>query len=243
MIEKVEPSLKKPTHLAVIMDGNGRWAQQNNLSRSKGHKKGVETASKMAELCIKHQIPTLTLFAFGQENWQRPMKEVRYLFRLFLLSLKKQVHWLNNHQIKLIIIGNKNDLPPSLKEAISEAEELTKHNTALQLNIACNYSGQWDINQAVQLWLQHQQKGEWQDYLSLASQKNPDLFIRTSGVSRLSNFMLWEMAYTELYFTPVMWPEFSEKDFNLALSFFNRTERRFGKTTSQLREQEAELTC
>ncbi len=243
MIEKVELGPKKPTHLAVVMDGNGRWAQQNNLSRSKGHKKGVETASKMAELCIKHQIPTLTLFAFGQENWQRPMKEVRYLFRLFLLSLKKQVHWLNNHQIKLTIIGNKEDLPLSLRQAIIEAEELTQHNTALHLNIACNYSGQWDINQAVECWLQHAQKGKWQDYLSLASQKNPDLFIRTSDVFRLSNFMLWEMAYTELYFTPVMWPEFSEKDFDLALNFFNKTERRFGKTTSQLREQGVEILC
>ncbi len=238
-----EPSEKIPKHLAIIMDGNGRWAQENKLSRSKGHKKGVETASKMAELCIKHNIPSLTLFAFGQENWQRPSKEIRYLFRLFLLSLKKQVHWLNNHQIRLTILGERQSLPASLREAIIEAEQLTAHNTKLRLNIACNYSGQWDINQAVNSWVGNNQTGNWQDYLSLASQENPDLFIRTSGVYRLSNFILWEMAYTELYFTPVMWPAFTEEDFVLALKFFNQTERRFGKTSTQVKQQEANMSC
>jgi undecaprenyl diphosphate synthase len=238
-----KPSEKKPKHLAIIMDGNGRWAQNNKLSRSKGHKKGVETASKVTELCIKNNIHSLTLFAFGQENWERPTREVRYLFRLFLLSLKKQVHWLNNNHIKLKIIGDKSTLPASLSQAILDAEQLTQHNSRLQLNIACNYSGQWDIAQAVKQWVQNAQVGNWQDYLSLSSQDNPDLFIRTSGVYRLSNFILWEMAYTELYFTPVMWPEFSEKEFDSALQFFNKTERRFGKTSLQVMQQEAGIPC
>ena len=223
------------------MDGNGRWAQQNKLSRPKGHKKGVETASKMTELCIKHNIQSLTLFAFGQENWQRPSKEVRYLFRLFLLSLKRQVNWLNDNNIKLTIIGDRSNLPDGLRKAIIEAENLTQFNTQLHLNIACNYSGQWDINQAINQWVQSGQADHWQNYLSLSSQVNPDLFIRTSGVYRLSNFMLWEMAYTELYFTPIMWPDFSEIEFQLALDFFNQTERRFGKTSLQVRQQEANI--
>ncbi len=239
----ITPSDTLPKHIAIIMDGNGRWAQQNNLSRSKGHKKGVETASKMVELCLKHHIPCLTLFAFGQENWQRPNKEVRYLFRLFLLSLKRQVDWLNKHQVKLSIIGDKGPLSPNLRQAITETESLTEHNTKLHLNIALNYSGQWDINQAILEWVKNNHVGNWQDYLCLASQKNPDLLIRTSGVYRLSNFILWEMAYTELYFTPVMWPDFSEQDFILALEFFTQTERRFGKTTLQIRQEEASLLC
>lgn len=237
------PSDKKPKHIAIIMDGNGRWAEQNKLSRSKGHKKGVETASKVTDLCIQNGIPCLTLFAFGQENWKRPTKEVRYLFRLFLLSLRRQVSWLNERKIKLNIIGDKTGLSNILKQAIAETEALTQYNTKLQLNIALNYSGQWDVENAMSKWLRSEQQGKWQDYLSLASQEDPDLFIRTSGVYRLSNFILWEMAYTELYFTSVMWPDFSEADFNLALTFFNQTERKFGQTSLQIMQQKGGILC
>lgn len=218
-----------PTHVAIIMDGNGRWASIRQLSRTSGHRKGVEVARDVIFHCQEKGIAALTLFAFGVENWKRPPKEVRNLFRLFYLVLRKDVRRLHEKNIRLRIIGDRGFFNPALSAAVKEAEELTQGNTGLCLNMAINYSGRWDLVQAVQ------KAGEnFTECLSLAGQPEPDLFIRTGGVKRISNFILWELAYTELYFTPIHWPDFTIADLNEAFDDFASRERRFGLTSEQV---------
>lgn len=231
-----------PNHVAIIMDGNGRWATQRNLSRTKGHRKGVESAWQAVTYCLENKIPVLTLFAFGQENWKRPSQEVRNLFRIFYLLLKRDMGRLLEHNVRLRIIGDRTPFANYLKNTIQESETLTQNNTALTLNIAINYSGKWDILQAMQKVVASNQglqpldilEKQFEPHLSFHGQPEPDLFIRTSGVQRLSNFILWDLAYSEIFFTHVLWPDFDKNEFNNAVSFFSQCERRFGLISEQV---------
>ncbi len=229
-----------PTHIAVVMDGNGRWAKERGFSRTFGHRKGVESAREIISACQKSDIKALTLFAFGMENWKRPSKEVRNLFRLFYLVLRKDIARIHQDNIRLRIIGDRTIFAPQLIQAIADAEALTANNSGLILNIAVNYSGRWDLLQAVKkMCALQQQKSDITEealalHLSLHGIPEPDLLIRTGGVFRISNFMLWELAYTEFFFTPTLWPDFTANELIDALRNYAMRERRFGLTGEQL---------
>jgi len=230
--------LKVPKHVAIIMDGNGRWAKNRKLSRTKGHIQGVETVKNLLDVCRDYRIPILTLWAFGKENWNRPSKEVRNLFRLFSLSLKKNILQLHEHNVCLKIIGDKTPFHPALKQSINKAEALTQHNTGLRLNIAINFSGKWDLTQAMQKIAVKVGKGDVtsseiteetiQQHLSLNELPDPELLIRTSGEMRISNFLLWQVSYAELWVTERRWPEFRVDDLHEAIRSFSHRDRRFG---------------
>lgn len=235
-----------PKHVAIIMDGNGRWAQARNLPRLAGHEAGVNAIEKVIRAAIENQIKVLTLFAFGIENWKRPASEVKFLMELFLKNLETQVpHFLENN-IRLRVLGDRNTIDPAFKIKIEEVESLTVNNDRLTLVIAFNYSGRWDILQATQQISEKVQKGELnsadisyehlQNAICLSDLPEPDLFIRTSGEQRLSNFLLWQLAYTELYFTDIFWPDFDKTAFEAALKAFALRQRRYGLTTEQLEE-------
>jgi undecaprenyl diphosphate synthase len=236
-----------PRHLAVIMDGNGRWAGQRSMPRIAGHKAGVDAVREIVKACATKKIEVLTLFAFSSENWRRPTQEVNYLMNLFLTALKREAKKLHKQNIKLSIIGAREGLDEKLQQQIAAAESLTSQNTGLHLIIAANYGGHWDLVRAIQKIAVKVEQGQLQSHeissdlvqahLSLANLPEPDLFIRTSGEQRISNFMLWELAYTELYFTDVLWPDFSIEELEKALAFFAKRERRFGFTSEQLREE------
>ena len=230
-----------PTHIAVIMDGNGRWARKRFLPRVAGHKRGVETVREMVKQCVKLDVKFLTLFAFSSENWRRPVQEVSFLMGLFMDALEREVSKLHHNNIKLVMIGDRSHFDVQLIEKINTSERLTANNTGLVLTIAANYGGRWDILQAVnkmQLALPalsgRYQEENFQPYLSMSYAPEPDLFIRTGGEMRISNFLLWQLAYTELYFTDTLWPDFDEAAFNLAISSYRQRERRFGRTSEQL---------
>jgi undecaprenyl diphosphate synthase len=235
---------KLPKHVAIVMDGNGRWAQQRLLPRVAGHKAGVTSVREIIKATIEHDIPYLTLFAFGQENWRRPAEEVGFLMSLLLKTLKLETKRLHENGVKLLIIGERKQLSNELQAAIHTAEQLTINNSRLQLTIAINYSGQWDILQATQRWCEEVQQQSsavpiltaemFAQYLSTSTLPDPDLFIRTSGEHRISNFMLWQMAYTEFYFTEKCWPDFRKNDFAAAIDAFQNRERRYGFTSAQL---------
>lgn len=237
-----------PEHVAIIMDGNGRWAVSRKLKRTLGHQKGVETVRDIVFACQDKGIKFLTLFAFGMENWKRPAKEVRTLFRIFFLLLRRDIAKLHNKNIQLHIIGEKSAYPPLLFQAVQDAQDLTKNNSGMVLNIAVNYSGRWDILQAVQKiveqsTVQHPiSESFFSAHLSLAAFPDPDLFIRTGGVQRISNFILWELAYTELYFTDTLWPDFTVNELETALLDYASRERRFGLTGEQLYSNQFELS-
>ncbi|MDB6096720.1 MAG: diphosphate synthase [Francisellaceae bacterium] len=235
-----------PQHVAVIMDGSGRWAKKRFLPRMAGHKQGLESIRKLVELCIMHKISYLTLFAFSSENWLRPKEEVTFLMDLFLQSLKQEIQKLHEDNICLKVIGDKSLLSLDLQDAIFQAEQLTQCNTKLLLQIAVNYGGRWDITNAAKLLSMDIQKGLIQaedvneqifsGYLSLNTLgvKDVDLLIRTSGEMRISNFLLWNLAYSELFFTNTLWPDFKEADFNEALEFYKKRERRFGGISASI---------
>lgn len=223
------------------MDGNGRWAVARGMSRTTGHRRGVEVVHNVISSCQKKGIQVLTLFAFGVENWKRPSKEVRNLFRIFFLVLRKDISRLHENNIKLRIIGDRTVFNRILNAAIDEAESLTSKNTGLVLNVAVNYSGRWDLLNAIQKFLNHASpapvtltEDKIAQELSLHGLPEPDLFIRTGGVQRISNFILWELAYTELYFSPLLWPDFNQDEFERALNDYTMRERRFGLTGEQL---------
>jgi undecaprenyl diphosphate synthase len=230
---------KIPQHIAIIMDGNGRWAKKKRLPRSAGHRAGLEVAKKTIRLCAERGIKALTLFAFSSENWSRPSGEVTDLMGLFLKALQQDINELHKNNIQFRIIGDSSQLSNRLKNAILEAEKLTQHNTGLQLIVAINYGGRWDIVQATQHIGEKILEGQIkpaeidESILSASLSTNnipdPDLFIRTSGELRISNFLLWQMAYTELFFTNVFWPEFDESIFETALAFYDSRKRRFGR--------------
>ena len=231
----MDPS-SAPRHIAVVMDGNGRWAKRRFLPRVAGHKQGLEAVRALIRGAMKHDVECLTIFAFSSENWQRPADEVSFLMDLFLRALREEVQKLHGNGIRFRAVGDVSVLPQETQNLIREAETLTGCNDLFCLNVAVNYGGRWDLEQAV---ARAQANGDLQafpDYLAFAGQPDPDLFIRTGGERRISNFMLWQLAYTELYFTDTLWPDFSETELAEALSWFASRERRFGKTGDQLRE-------
>ena len=227
-----------PKQIAIIMDGNGRWAKKRLLPRIAGYPKGVEAAKKTIKMCIEHQIEVLSLFAFSSENWVRPTTEVNFLMDLLLKLLQEEVNGLHENQIKLQVIGNIKNLPINLQKAINIATKLTCNNRKLNLNIAINYGGRWDLVQAMQNIAKRIKSSDYQieditedciaSHLSLNSIPDPDLFIRTSGEQRLSNFFLWQSAYTELFFTKTLWPDFNPVDFQQALDFYSSRKRTYG---------------
>ena len=230
-----------PRHIAVIMDGNGRWAKKRFLPRIAGHKRGVEVVRDMVKQCASLGVEYLTLFAFSSENWRRPAEEVSFLMGLFMEALSQEVSKLNQNNIRLIMIGDRSRFDAALCARIEAAERLTGANTGLTLTIAANYGGRWDLLQAMNRMQQAQPelagKFDEQDiapYLSMHYAPEPDLFIRTGGEQRISNFLLWQLAYSELYFTDTLWPDFDNAAFNLAIQSYQQRERRFGRTSEQL---------
>ena len=237
-----EPS-PVPRHVAVIMDGNGRWAKKRFLPRVAGHRKGVETVREVIRSCIERGVEYLTLFAFSSENWRRPPEEVSLLMQLFVVALEQEVTKLHENEIRFKLIGDVSRFDVRLQQLIAHAEQLTANNTKLTLTIAANYGGRWDILQAANRMLAERPesaKGFTEDdlrpYLSMGDAPEPDLFIRTGGEKRISNFLLWQLAYTELYFTETLWPDFDAKAFDAAINSFQSRERRFGRTSEQLSE-------
>ena len=232
-----------PKHIAIIMDGNGRWARKRFLPRVAGHKRGVEAVRDVVKYCLNLKVEHLTLFAFSSENWRRPTEEVSFLMSLFMQALKREVDKLHKNNIKLIMIGDRSRFDGTLIAQIEAAEALTANNTALTLTIAANYGGRWDVLQAVnkmQVAIP-QLAGFYREehltpYLAMHYAPEPDLFIRTGGEKRISNFLLWQLAYTELYFTDTLWPDFNEEAFNLAIASYQNRERRFGRTSEQLEQ-------
>lgn len=241
-----EAAVRVPSHVAIIMDGNGRWAQERGLPRFAGHKSGVEAVRSVVEQCVKLEIEVLTLFAFSSENWRRPAKEVSLLMDLFFLALKREVKRLERNNVRLLIIGDRTDFSPKLQAKIQEAEAITEACSGLTLQIAANYGGRWDLTQAARNIARLAASGQLDPEsiteetlagsLSTAGLPDPDLFIRTGGEQRLSNFLLWQSAYAELYLTKVLWPDFSAAVFTQALQDFSRRQRRFGHTMEQIQQ-------
>jgi len=237
-------SQKIPQHVAIVMDGNGRWAENQGLPRFEGHRLGVEAVRGMVETCLKKQISTLSLFAFSRENWARPIEEVNFLMDLFIESLDRELDALHEQGVRLMFIGNRSELSDVLQTAMQSVEKQTKHNRILVLNIVINYGGRWDIVQAARALAEGVRVGAlspddinedvFSDTLATRQLPEPDLFIRTSGERRISNFFLWQLAYSELYFTDIHWPDFTKYEFERALTWFASRERRYGKTSQQL---------
>ncbi len=239
--QTIPTSVEIPNHIAVIMDGNGRWARKRFLPRVAGHKRGVETVRDLVKQCAKLNVKFLTLFAFSSENWRRPDDEVSFLMGLFMDALKREVTKLHENNIRLILIGDRSRFSPELVKQIEASEELTANNTGLTLTIAANYGGRWDILQATNTMIaKNRDKAEpyseddLTPHLAMHYAAEPDLFIRTGGEKRVSNFLLWQLAYTEFYFTDTLWPDFDDDAFQTAISSYQQRERRFGRTSEQL---------
>ncbi len=234
--------MNHPSHIAIIMDGNGRWARKRMLPRTVGHVKGAATVRKVVQACVRAGVTHLTLFAFSTENWRRPSDEVSKLMDLFIQYLQKELTDLQSSGIRLRVIGDRSQLGSELRQWIERVEDKTRDNDRFHLTVAVNYGGQWDILQATRAWqtahpdrtLEHLQAPDLAPYLSTAGLPDPDLLIRTGGEARVSNFLLWQMAYTEMYFTDVLWPDFSEAALQRALMWFGSRVRRFGRTDEQV---------
>jgi undecaprenyl diphosphate synthase len=228
----------------MIMDGNGRWAQKRFMPRAIGHKAGVKAVRKIVEYCASHEIEVLTLFAFSSENWRRPEAEVSLLMELFMVALQREIDKLHRNNICLRFIGDRTAFSEKLQQKMSEGETKTQGNTALTLVVAANYGGHWDMCQAFNNVVEKMNSGEInreaiseqliEQYLSTAGLPDPDLFIRTGGEQRVSNFMLWQLAYTEMYFTPTLWPDFDQNILKDAIKSFKSRQRRFGHTGEQV---------
>jgi len=233
-----------PGHIAIVMDGNGRWAKKRNRPRTMGHQAGLKALRAIIEHCVQLGVGTLTVFAFSSENWNRPAGEVSRLMEIFLRALDKEAKELHDNGICLRFIGDKTAFKTNIQTKMSEAEALTINNTRMVANIAINYGGRWDITQAATQMAKAIAKGtlpqddieesQFANFLALADSPDPDLFIRTGGEMRISNFLLWQSAYTEFYFTPVLWPDFDSKTLDTAIAAFESRERRFGRTSDQL---------
>lgn len=229
-----------PQHVAIIMDGNGRWAKQKGKMRIFGHRNGVNAVRKSVSYAREIGVKVLTLYAFSSENWTRPEQEVNALMTLFMQALDREVNKLHKNNIKLKILGDTTKFSAKLREKIAKAEQLTANNNALTLNIAANYGGCWDIVQATQQLATQVAQGQltideideqrFQQHLVTGTQPQVDLLIRTSGEQRISNFLLWQIAYAELYFSAVLWPDFDETEFNQAIFAYQQRDRRFGGT-------------
>ncbi|MCG6967513.1 MAG: di-trans,poly-cis-decaprenylcistransferase [Chromatiaceae bacterium] len=233
-----------PEHVAIIMDGNGRWAEARGMPRHAGHRAGVASVRSAIEECILHGVKVLTLFAFSSENWRRPRSEVSLLMELFLSALQREVKRMQSNDIQLRVIGDISAFPDKLQKRIRASENATRDNQRLILQIAANYGGRWDITQAARKLAAAARNGDldpddideqvFAQATTLRDLPDPDLFIRTGGELRISNFLLWHCAYTELYFTPVLWPDFAADEFRAALAEFAQRQRRFGRTGAQV---------
>lgn len=232
-------AIQLPVHVAIIMDGNNRWAKAGGLSGTAGHRAGADAARQVVYSCLKRNIKYLTLFAFSSENWLRPNKEVKGLMALFLAVLKrKEITQFHNNNVQLRFIGNRESFSPTLQRHMRDVEELTANNTGTVVTVAADYGGQWDIAQAAQKIAKEVEQGtlradqvdvaQMQRHISMSEDPPPDLCIRTGGESRISNFLLWQFAYTELYFTPCYWPDFDDEEFELAMQDYSRRQRRYG---------------
>ena len=235
-----------PQHVAIIMDGNGRWAKQRFLPRVAGHRRGVENVRSTVRACVEKGVDYLTLFAFSSENWRRPAEEVSLLMQLFAMALDHEVAKLHDAGIRFRAIGDLTRFDGRLRELITRAETLTAANDQLDLTVAVNYGGRWDIMQAVNRMVAEHPGRNYAEtdlpkYLSMAYAPEPDLFIRTGGEQRVSNFLLWQLAYTEMYFTDTLWPDFDAAAFDRAISSFQGRERRFGRTSEQVKLADTEM--
>jgi undecaprenyl diphosphate synthase len=240
-----------PRHVAIIMDGNGRWAKSRFLPRVAGHRRGVESVRATVKACIERGVEYLTLFAFSSENWRRPPEEVSFLMQMFLRALEQEVDKLDANDIRFRVIGDLAPFDPRIVERAREGEALTAGNSRLHLTVAANYGGRWDLLQAMNKCIASRvaregtlvpraiAEADLAPHLSMSFAPEPDLFIRTGGEQRISNFLLWQLAYTELYFTDCLWPDFDAKAFDAAIDSFQRRERRFGRTSEQLRAAQA----
>ncbi|MCH9638260.1 MAG: di-trans,poly-cis-decaprenylcistransferase [Betaproteobacteria bacterium] len=230
-----------PRHVAIIMDGNGRWAKNRLMPRVAGHKQGVETVRGVIKNCIERGVKYLTLFAFSSENWRRPADEVSFLMQLFIGALEKELIKLHENNICFKVIGDITKFEPKIIEFINKGEQLTANNNRLTFTIAANYGGRWDVMQAIRKMMAQYPNHPFDfkeenltPYLSMNYAPEPDLFIRTGGECRVSNFLLWQLAYTELYFTKTLWPDFDDNEFDLAIQSYQQRERRFGRTSEQV---------
>jgi len=235
-----------PGHIAIVMDGNGRWAKKRNRPRSFGHQAGLKALRKTIRYCVRLGVKTLTVFAFSSENWKRPEGEVSRLMEIFLRALDKEVNELHENGICLRFVGDLKAFKPAIQTKMSEAQTLTAGNHRLIANIAVNYGGRWDITQAATRMAKALSEGSlsfkevdeprFAQFLALAESPDPDLFIRTGGEMRISNFLLWQSAYTELFFTPVLWPDFDDQSLDQAITAYQSRERRFGRTSDQVKD-------
>ena len=238
----IPPVAAVPRHIAIIMDGNGRWAKARFLPRVAGHKKGVDTVREIVKDCANRGVEFLTLFAFSSENWRRPADEVSLLMKLFVLALESEAEKMHKNGIRLRVVGDLTPFDPSLQKLIEEVQRKTAENQRLTLTICANYGGRWDVLQAMQSLLREQPnlnpdsltEEALSSRLALAYAPEPDLFIRTGGEQRISNFLLWQLAYTELYFTETYWPEFNGESLAQAIASYQKRERRFGRTSEQV---------
>ena len=230
-----------PRHVAVIMDGNGRWAKQRMLPRVAGHRRGVEALRHVITACVDRKIQFLTVFAFSSENWRRPAEEISVLQQLFISALENEVEKMHRNGIRLKTVGDLTPFGAKIGELVSRGEKLTEANTRLTLTIAANYGGRWDLLQAINRIRQSEagastpvSEVQLSEHLALNYAPEPDLFIRTGGEQRISNFLLWQLAYTELYFTDALWPDFDAGALDAAIEWYRARERRFGRTSEQL---------
>ena len=239
---EIPPHGDVPKHVAIIMDGNGRWAKRRRLPRIAGHKRGVESVRATVKACAERGVGFLTLFAFSSENWRRPADEVALLMQLFIAALENEVQKLHRNGIRLKLIGDRSRFDPKIQALAAEGERLTGGNDGLTLTIAANYGGRWDILQALSRLVREDpaaaargiEEDQLAPYLSMSYAPEPDLFIRTGGEQRVSNFLLWQMAYTELHFTETLWPDFDAAALEAAFASYQQRERRFGRTSEQL---------
>jgi undecaprenyl diphosphate synthase len=239
--QTIPASSDVPRHIAIIMDGNGRWAKGRLMPRVAGHRKGVEALRGVIRACAERGVSHLTVFAFSSENWRRPQEEVTLLMELFMRALENEVARLHENDIRFRVIGDLSGFSGRIQALIRDAEALTRDNTRLTFTVAANYGGRWDIVQAVKKLLAAGVAAEEVDeaaltqQLSMAEAPEPDLFIRTGGEQRISNFLLWQLAYTELYFTDALWPDFDAAALDEAIASYRSRERRFGRTSEQVR--------
>lgn len=247
-IASLDDNKKIPKHIAIIMDGNGRWAQAQGKGRVVGHKAGVDSVRAVVKGARKAGVKALTLFAFSSENWQRPEKEVSVLMDLFMFVLTKEVTRLHKNNIRFQVVGDLNRFSDKLQKSIKKSEQLTQNNTGLTLSVAANYGGRWDITNAARMLASQVQNNEislddinentLNEHTCLANLPTLDLLVRTGGDYRISNFLLWQAAYAEFYFTETLWPDFNEEQFEKAIDVFDQRERRFGKTGEQVKQVE-----
>ena len=240
----MDAEINIPKHIAIVMDGNGRWARAKHRPRFMGHKKGVEAVREIVKTCSELKVECLSLFAFSSENWKRPEEEISNLMGLFMMALEREAKALARNNVRLQIVGDLSAFSEKLQAKIKQVEDLTANSTGLRLIVAANYGGRWDITRSCQALAKKVEAGELQaDAISeddisanitTAGLPDPDLFIRTGGEKRISNFLLWQMAYTELYFTDVLWPDFREEELNKAIADYSSRQRRFGKTSEQV---------